>query len=74
MTVNELGQKLKDMYANASKGEQVTMIYLFGIKYHKQIQEVGVKQVIEQSGIHPSYQTELSKAVKLSKYVTANNS
>ena len=71
MTLNELGQQLKEMYTHALKGEQVTMIYVFGIKYYSQIKEVGAKQVIEQSGIHPSYQTELSKAIKLAKYVMA---
>ena len=70
MTINQLGQELKEMYTNAPKGEQVTNIYLFGIKYCKQIKEVGVKQVIEQSGLRPSYHTELSKAIKIGKYVT----
>jgi 5-methylcytosine-specific restriction protein B len=69
MTVNELGHKLKEMYNDAPKGEQVTMIYLFGIKYHNEIKETGIKQVIEQSGILSTYKTELSKAVKLAKYV-----
>jgi hypothetical protein len=69
MTLNELSQKLKEMYDNAPKGEQVTMIYVFGISYHNQIKEMGVKQIIEQSGIHSTYQTELSKAIKLANYV-----
>jgi hypothetical protein len=69
MTLNDLSSKLQEMYKEAHKGEQVTMIYLFGIMYHNQIKEFGVKQVIEQSGIHSTYQTELSKAIKLAKYV-----
>ena len=65
MTINELGQKLKEMYTDAPNGEHVAMIYLFGIKYHVEIKSVGIKQVIEQSGIRSTYQTELSKAIKL---------
>lgn len=71
MTLNDLSQKLHDMYSGAPKGEQVTMIYLFGIKYHNEIKEFGVKEVIQQSGILSTYKTELSKAVKLAKYVVA---
>ena len=70
MTVHELAKILQDMYENAPNGEQVLRIYLFGIKYHKEIKEVGVKDVIEQSGISSTYQTELSKAVKLGNHVT----
>ena len=51
MTINELAKILEDMYENAPKGEQVLKIYLFGIKYYKEIKEVGVKNVIVQSGI-----------------------
>lgn len=57
------------MYENAPEKEQVIMLYLFGIKYAEDIKKVGVREVIEQSGIRLSYKTELSKAVKLSKYV-----
>jgi purine nucleoside permease len=71
MKHNELSQKLQEMYKNAPQGEKVTMIYLFGITYHAEIKKVGVKQVIEQSGLHSTYQTELAKAIKLAKYVTA---
>jgi len=70
MTLNELSQKLSEMYKDAPKGEQVTMIYLFGIKYHSEIKKMGIKEIIAQSGIHSTYQTELSKAIKLSKYVS----
>ena len=57
------------MYTNAPKGEQVTMIYLFGIKYHEEIKNAGINNVIEQSGIRSTYHTNLSKARKLAKYV-----
>ncbi|MGN6604533.1 MAG: HTH-like domain-containing protein [Ginsengibacter sp.] len=72
-TLNQLGKLLQDMYSNAPKKEQVTMIHLFGIKYSDDIQAVGIREVIEQSGIHSTYRTELNKAVKLAKYVQAKD-
>ena len=74
MTVNELASILAEMYANAPKKEQVTMIHLFGVKYSDDVQKVGVREVIEQAGLHLSYRTELNKAVKLAKYVTPKSS
>ena len=69
MTIKELSDKLEQMYKGAQKNEKVTMIHLFGIKYHTQIKEVGVQKIIEQSGMPSSYHTEISKGVKLAKYV-----
>lgn len=69
-TVHELGVKLKEMYDNAPRKEQVTMIHLFGVRYSEDIQKVGIREVIEAAGIHSTYRTELNKAVKLAKYVT----
>ncbi|EMS33587.1 hypothetical protein C943_04466 [Mariniradius saccharolyticus AK6] len=60
------------MYNNAQKGEAVAMIHLFGIKYAKQIHEgkYSIKDIIDISGIHKSFSTELSKGIKLAKYVS----
>jgi hypothetical protein len=69
-TIHELGTILLDMYKNAPKGEQVTMVYVFGVKYSKDISAFGVKHVVEAAGLRPSYITELTKAVKLAKYVS----
>lgn len=69
-TLEELGILLEEMYSKAQKKEQVTMIHLFGVKYAEDIQKVGIREVIEQSGIRISYRTELNKAVKLAKYVS----
>lgn len=69
-TIIELGSILADMYTNAPNKEQVTMIHFFGVKYAEDIQKVGIREVIEQSGIHSTYRTELTKAVKLAKYVS----
>lgn len=71
MTLNELGEILHDMYFNSEEGEKVAMIHLFGIKYAKDIQDVkeSKKAIAKAAGIRESYGTEVSKGVKLSKYV-----
>lgn len=75
MTLNELGKKLSEMYKNAPKGDSAAIIHLFGIKYAEEIKdsEYSKKDIIKQSGISPSYLTELNKGVKLSKYVIPKN-
>jgi|WetSurMetagenome_2_1015567.scaffolds.fasta_scaffold07594_7 hypothetical protein len=72
MTINELGTKLAKIYANAQKGYKVTSIYLFGIKYANVIIEnrYSPKDIILAARLKDSYSTELSKALKLSKFVT----
>ena len=71
MTLKELGSKLSEMYNEAPKGESVAMIHLFGVKYAIEINQSNYskKDIIVQSGISTSYLTELSKGVKLAKYV-----
>lgn len=71
MTATELGKKLKEMYDNAPRGEQVTMVHLFSIKYHEQIKEAGVREVVEEAGVPSTFRTEVNKGVKLAKYVLA---
>ena len=62
---------LNDMYHNSPEGEAVAMIHLFGIKYAKEIKacDESMKQFAISSGINESYGTEVSKGVKLAKYV-----
>jgi hypothetical protein len=71
MTLNELGQKLSDMYNNAPAGDAVAMIHLFGIKYASEIIQGGYskKEIANNANIQESYGTEISKGVKLAKYV-----
>ena len=73
MTKNKLGEILHDMYSKADSGEKVAMIHLFGIKHAKDIKllEVNSTELAKLSGIQSSYATEISKGVKLSKYVKA---
>jgi len=72
MDLQELGEKLHDMYFNSDDGEAVAMIHLFAIKYAEDIQASGesMKAIAVAAGIQESYGTEISKGVKLAKYVT----
>jgi hypothetical protein len=72
-TINEPGNISAEMYANAPDKEQVTMIYLFEVKYAEDIQKVGVLAVLEQCGMHSTYRAELNKAVRLAKYITTKS-
>lgn len=75
MTLNELGNKLNEMYFNSKEGEAVAMIHLFGIKYAVEITSSGESKVAiaNAAGIRDSYATEISKGVKLSKFVEVKN-
>jgi hypothetical protein len=55
----------------APHGYQVANIHLFGIKYAEIIQKnhLCVKDIVVSSGLNPSYATEVSKGIKLSRYV-----
>ncbi len=71
MTNYELAEILKKMYTESSSGEKVTMIHLFGIKYASEIRmlNVPIKRIVELANMPKSYATEVSKGIKLAKYV-----
>ena len=71
MTENELGRILKEMYDNAPKGYQVANIHFFGVKYASIILENNFRatDIVLASGLKSSYATEVSKGIKLSRYV-----
>lgn len=71
MTLMELSGILRQMYENAPSGESTTMIHLFGIKYSKEIKDADFtpKDILKSAGMPESYQTEISKGVRLAKYV-----
>ena len=75
MILNELADELNEMYNTAPKGDAVVMIHLFGIKYASEIEKHGYskKDIIKQSVISTSYQTELAKGMKLAKFVEPKN-
>ena len=72
MTLQQLGQKLHEMYFESNKGVTVVMIHLFGIKYAHEIEEsnASMKAIAKAAGIQESYGTEISKGVKLAEFVT----
>lgn len=69
MNVVELGRKLKEVYEKAPRGEQIAFIHLFGIDYSQEIQDAGIREVIDEAGIKSSLKVELNKGVNLAKYV-----
>jgi len=71
MNVEDLSEILKDMYENAPKKEQVVHIHLFGIKYAEIIKKNNfrIAELIEKAGMKKSYKIEISKGIKLSKFV-----
>ncbi len=73
MTEKQLSEKLADMYNNARRNEQATMIHLFGIKYAAEIRKYSIKDIVLAAGLHLSYLTEVHKGIMLSKYVAPLN-
>ena len=71
MTPDELARTLSAMYNNAPEHEATTMIHLFGINYAAEILECGapVTEIVSLSGLRKSYHTEVSKGVRLARYV-----
>jgi hypothetical protein len=67
----KLGDILKNKYDNALQGEKVTQIYLFAISHAKEIQENNyrISEIVRYSNISQSFKTEVSKGIKLAKYV-----
>ena len=71
MNEKTLANELKKRYKKAARNQTILMIDLFGIEYGEVIRtkEYSIKQIVQLSGIGESYITEVTKAVKLSKYV-----
>ena len=71
----KLGSALSNMYHNAPHGDAVAMIHVFGINYSKEIEAspFNKKEIAKEANIPESYGTEISKGVKLVKYVTVKN-
>lgn len=71
MKIQELAQILGDMYENAKRNEAVCQINLFGIIYAAEIEaaQCSIKELVRLSGINMGYVTEVSKGIKLAKYV-----
>lgn len=66
-SMNELGEILHEMYNNADDKMKVASIYIFGIKYGKNIidNEFGAMNIIKVAGLNESYSSELQKALNV---------
>lgn len=73
-SVQQLGAILKEMYTNAEDKMQVASIYIFGIKYGKNILEKDFKasDIIKEAGLNESYSTELQKAINVYRCLNKN--
>ncbi|MEG1395136.1 MAG: hypothetical protein RSD04_05225, partial [Clostridia bacterium] len=71
MSEYSLGQILKKMYEEAPNGDQVAQIHLFGVKYARVLESkrLNKKSILKSAGMPESYQTEISKGIRLAKYV-----
>lgn len=71
VTKHDLGQILNKMYFESQDGETVAMIHLFGIQYADQIKasEATAAELAKLAKIPKSYATEISKGIRLAKYV-----
>lgn len=71
MTPAKLSNKLREMYEGAASGDSTTMIRLFGIKYAEELKGCGkpMKAIAQQALGNPSYHAEISKGIRLARYV-----
>ena len=71
MNLDELSKELLYMYENAPLKEQVVHIHLFGIKYAPEIKanNFSAATIVKNAKMKKSYASEISKGIKLSKFV-----
>lgn len=69
MTVGEAAAVLRRMYENAPRGKKLTCIFLFGIIYADDLAALSVRDVVRESGVRPTYYTEILRGINLAKYV-----
>lgn len=75
MTELKLGKILRDMYDSAPKGGQVAQIHLFSIFYANDIEgdRLSKKEILKVAELPETYQTEISKGVRLADYVSVKD-
>ena len=71
MTQIELAKVLRTMYNDAPDKEKVLHIHLFGILYAQEITDnkFRLPDLLHIAEMNDSYKTEISKGIKLSRYV-----
>ena len=71
MQISQAAQILRRMYDAAEPyREQVTAIHYFAIKYANQIEDISPKDIVVSAEMPEAYKTEISKGIRLAKYVT----
>ena len=73
MTPRELADTLSQMHHNAAEGNKSVAVHLFGIRYADEIRDCGasVTEIVSLSALRrTTLDREVSKGMKLSKYVT----
>ena len=72
MEPQELADILSHWYRHAPEGDSTTMIRLFGIVYVDEIGKCGatVSEIVRLSDISDKYNAEVSKGMRLARYVT----
>lgn len=71
MHLMELAHELQRAYGEAQRGEKVTMIHLFGIKFAQELQQHSIRELVHAAGLNKSYITEISKGARLARHVVA---
>ena len=69
MEIGKAAGLLRGMYDDAPRGEKVTAIHLFGIKYAQDIESISPRELVIRADLHESYHREIRKMIKLAKYV-----
>lgn len=69
MGLQELADRLREMYATAPPREKVVQLHLFGIIYAGALARISPNAVVERAGLPRSYGTEVSKGRKLAQFV-----
>ena len=73
MNIHEAAKTLRNMYDQAPYGERVAMIHMFGIIYADEIAHIPRSDLVREAGMRTSYHSEVSKGIKLVKYVELKN-
>lgn len=68
MTVKEAGAILRRAYNNAPDKEMMTGLFLFGIKYADDLDELPLRDVVREAGLQRNYYTEIRRGIKLAQY------
>ena len=71
MDIDQLVEKLREMYYGADKGEEVAMIHLFAIKYAHELGHIPSTEIARRAKLRDTnaYHSEISKGRKLAKFV-----